>query len=67
MCMDSKELDKCPFCGDNAEFRVRNSGIVVVLCTGCGCESGYCADHEQAKQAWNKRHNTYIGIHNGRI
>ena len=52
------ELLPCPFCGGDAFTGETLTSLYVVLCRGCGAETGAWDTEAEAIAAWNQRVDT---------
>ena len=55
--MKPEELKPCPFCGYHAKFSEsgEDSGIYIVFCLKCWCQTNEFYSKEEAGKAWNTR------------
>ena len=49
------KIEKCPFCGSEAETFEASEDSFSILCTGCGVETPYLPYLTEAIAAWNRR------------
>lgn len=49
------KIEKCPFCGGEAETFEASEDSFSILCTGCGVETPYLPYLTEAIAAWNRR------------
>ena len=53
--MTDKQLEPCPFCGDNATVEKNGRGDFYALCLNCGARGPAKENQQDAGPAWDKR------------
>ena len=56
------KIEKCPFCGSEAETFEASEDSFSILCTGCGVETPYLPYLTEAIAAWNRRTGKDINV-----